>query len=820
MNTTLRLLIIEDSEEETLRIVRELERGGYDVVFERVDTPEAMTVALTSKIWDVIITGYSMPRFNGLEALRLLREKGSLQPFILISGKIGENAVAEALKSGADDYVNRDNLAQLVPAVQRVVREAIRRKEHLQADNELRQSERLHRQLIETALEGVWLLDSEWNTTFLNKRVAEMLGCTIQELMGRPVFDFMYEDDLENANIHYERRKQGIAEIFDFRFRRKDGSELWTLISTTPIFDDSGKFAGSLAMLTDITDRKHAEKEREETEAKYQILAEESLLGVYIIQDRKFVYVNPRFAEMTGYTREELIGKMSPLDITAPESRNMVEENLRRRLTGEVKSIHYILKSVRKDGSTFDMEVIGSRAVYMEKPAILGSVLDITERKRAEEALEEERNLFVAGPTVVFKWRNEEGWPVEYISPNVKSQFGYTPEDLTSGIISYSSLIHPDDLFRVAMEVMSHSRSGVPYFEQEYRILRSDGEYRWIHDFTMVVRDSSGNITHYHGYVVDMTDRKHAEEELKEAEAKYRILAEESLVGVYIIQDGKFVYLNPRFAEMLGYTREELVDKVSPVDIVAPEDRATAAENIRRRMAGEIESVHYTLKWLRKDGTTVDGEVIGTLAAYRGKPAIIGLFIDITERIRAEERHLELENQQRQFYRQTILSATGGKLIISEPYEISELDRYVTKTYPLRVPADLETIRIEARNKAIAYGMPESRAGNFALCVGEAATNALKHAGGGEVALIHRDDRILARVSDHGHGMDALVLPLVTLERGYSTTKSLGMGYAIILSIADHVFLNTGPLGTKVVIEMDINPRPPVSLIETLPDTW
>ncbi|MEN6371517.1 MAG: PAS domain S-box protein [Armatimonadota bacterium] len=820
MNTTLHLLIIEDSEEEALRIVRELERGGYSVVFERVDTPEVMSAALVNRFWDVIVAGYKMPRFNGLEALKLLRKKGFHQPFILISGKIGEDAVAEALKSGADDYINRDNLAQLAPTVQRVINEAMRREEHLQADNELRQSERLHRQIIETALEGVWLLDSNWKTAFLNKRVAEMLGYTMQELMDYTVFDFVYEADLENAKNYYERRKQGIAEVFDFRFRRKDGSELWTLISTTPVFDDSGNFAGSLAMLTDITDRKHAEKEREEAEVKYQILAEESLLGVYIIQDRKFVYVNPRLAEMTGYTREELTGKMSPLDIATPESRKLVEENLQQRLAGAAKSIHYSLKAIRKDGSRFDMEVIGSRAMYMGKPAILGSVLDITERKQAEEALDEERKLFAAGPTVVFKWRNAEGWPVEYVSPNIKSQFGYDPEDLASGKISYSSLIHPDDLFRVAMEVMSHSKSGEPYFEQEYRILRSDGEYRWLHDFTLVVRNSSGDITHYHGYVVDMTDRKHAEEELKEAEAKYRILAEESLVGVYIIQNDKFVYVNPRFAEMLGYTREEIVDKVSPLDIVSPEDRATVAENIRRRMAGEIESVHYTLKWLRKDGTTVDGEVIGTLATYRGKPAIIGLFIDITERVRAEERRLELENQQRQFYRQTILSATGGKLIISEPYEISELDRYVTKTYPLRTPADLEAIRVETRNTAMSYGMSESRAGNFALCVGEAATNALKHAGGGEVMLIHRDDRILARVSDHGHGMDALILPLVTLERGYSTTKSLGMGYAIILSIADHVFLNTGPLGTNVVIEMDIKPKPPVSLIEALPDTW
>lgn len=237
-------------------------------------------------------------------------------------------------------------------------------------------------------------------------------------------------------------------------------------------------------------------------------------------------------------------------------------------------------------------------------------------------------------------------------------------------------------------------------------------------------------------------------------------------------------------------------------------------------MEGQIESIHYTLKWIRKDGTFIDEEVIGTLAVYKGRPAIIGLATDITERKRAEERRFELEKQQRQFYRQTIFSATGGKLIISEPEEIAGLEKYIVETYPLRAPEDLESIRVRVKSAAVACGMPESRAKNFALCVGEASTNALKHAGGGEVSLILCDDNILARVSDQGSGMDALVLPRVTLERGYSTGKSLGMGYAIILEIADQVLLSTGSSGTTVVIGMSIHAHPNIPLIEKLPDTW
>ncbi len=129
-----------------------------------------------------------------------------------------------------------------------------------------------------------------------------------------------------------------------------------------------------------------------------------------------------------------------------------------------------------------------------------------------EEALRDERRMFIGGPTVVFKWIAREGWPVEYVSPNVLCQFGYTVEDFTSGKVLYADIVHPDDLERVAGEVRNHSESGVPSFEQEYRIVRADGEYRWLYDFTVVKRDDSGNITHYQGYVHDITERKRAED--------------------------------------------------------------------------------------------------------------------------------------------------------------------------------------------------------------------------------------------------------------------------------------------------------------------
>lgn len=153
-----------------------------------------------------------------------------------------------------------------------------------------------------------------------------------------------------------------------------------------------------------------------------------------------------------------------------------------------------------------------------------------TARRSAERAVLEERRLFIGGPNVAFKWRNAPDWPVEYVSPNVEAQFGYRAEDLTSGKIKYADIVHPDDLARVAQEVATYSRQGLPWFEQEYRITRADGEHRWIYDFTVVVRGPDRRITHYHGHVHDITERKQGEEEraqlaMREQAARAEVIA-------------------------------------------------------------------------------------------------------------------------------------------------------------------------------------------------------------------------------------------------------------------------------------------------------
>ena len=130
--------------------------------------------------------------------------------------------------------------------------------ERAQAEQTLRRSEERYRRIVDTAHEGIWVVDDAGTILFVNSRMAEMLGYSVAEMIGRPTGDFREEESTDQAVDRLQRRRAGITEQFDHRFRRKDGSELWGIVSTTPVWAEDGSVGGALGMVTDITERKRA----------------------------------------------------------------------------------------------------------------------------------------------------------------------------------------------------------------------------------------------------------------------------------------------------------------------------------------------------------------------------------------------------------------------------------------------------------------------------------------------------------------------------------------------------------------------------------
>ena len=181
----------------------------------------------------------------------------------------------------------------------------------------------------------------------------------------------------------------------------------------------------------------------------------------------------------------------------------------------------------------------------------------IAERKRAEEALRQATLVVENSPVMFFRWKAEEGWPVALVSQNV-TQIGYTPEELLNGSVSFEAIVHPDDLERIGREVRTYSASGADRFQQEYRIVTKDGQVRWVDDRTAVEKDSEGRITHFQGIVVDVTERKQAEEALRNYE---RIVSTSRDLMALINRDFVYEAVNESYLDYHGRAREETLGR-------------------------------------------------------------------------------------------------------------------------------------------------------------------------------------------------------------------------------------------------------------------
>jgi two-component system sensor histidine kinase UhpB len=257
MDMPLKVLLVEDSEDDALLLVRMLRRGGYDPAWERVDTAADMEAALDGGSWDLIISDHSMPAFSSLAALGLLKRKGFVDmPFIIVSGRIGEDAAVSAMKAGAQDYLMKDNLARLNSAIEREIREADVRRER-------RQAEEKYRSIFENAVEGIFQTTVDGRFLTANPAMARMLGYeSPEELLGAitNIRDQLYVEPGCREEFYQLALRDGFVSGFEVKMRRKDGNLVWVSANARAIYDAGGGISGYEGTVENITERKLAEE--------------------------------------------------------------------------------------------------------------------------------------------------------------------------------------------------------------------------------------------------------------------------------------------------------------------------------------------------------------------------------------------------------------------------------------------------------------------------------------------------------------------------------------------------------------------------------
>lgn len=567
-------------------------------------------------------------------------------------------------------------------------------------------------------------------------------------------------------------------------------------------------------------------QELEESRERYRQLVEDAS-DVIMETDKepRFSYLSPRIYDLLGYRPEELLGH-TPYEFMPLEEGARVERELKpilesRRLVDQFEHVF-----AKKDGSLVTVEVT-AQPVYApngEYVGYRGIMRDVTSRKAAEEALRKsERRLsdivdFLPDPTFVIDIEGR----VTVWNKAIEKMTGVRAEKIIGkGNYEYGLAIYGERRPMIVDLVAGSTpdqqqkylhfdrEDGSVVAEAHTPILRPGGAYIW--GKASLLCDPDGNVIGSIESLRDVTDRRMAEQALMDSEEKFRALAENAESIIFISRESAYLYTNPYFSRLTGFSGDEL-RAMDPLSIVHPDFRDVARREWEKKFSGVSSATHLEFKMVGRHKNDIWIDYFGARIEYQGSTAVVGVGYDITQRKQVDE-------EKRAFYRETILSATDGKLDILDREDIGNY--IVTALFSERIQraSELSIARMRITDFCTVHHLDGKDLDSFILGVGEAIDNALKHAGSGLVYAGADQGHVWVGVSDEGPGIGSLILPKAVLRRGFSTKPSLGLGYSIMLEVADHILLETGRSGTVVVLIKSLKEEGQADL-ESIPDTW
>jgi PAS domain S-box-containing protein len=478
-----------------------------------------------------------------------------------------------------------------------------------------------YRTLVEEANDVTLVVDSDGTVTYASPALERLLDYIPSALVGGDLCEFALPKDRDTLfeAIETLQTDPSNSETVEFRCRQSDGTRRW--LEATMRSRLNTEIDGIIVNIRDITERKQRESELQTTKERMKMALEGASLGIWdwdMVTDE--VVRDELLTEMLGYTRSEMGDHLNDWErVVHPEGKMRHDEALAEHIenrtpyyqceyrletkSGDWKWVRTMGKVVERDGTGEPVRAVGIHQ-------------DIDDRKRAELALEAERDMFKQGPAVVFKWEDAGEWPITYVSENVEGVFGYTADELRSSEIVYADLVHDEDLDRVEQELDEYNDEGTDMFSPDpYRILTSDGEVRWVMEYT---KEREKRLEVYQSLFEHTSDC---------------IVRTEDINGEPIIRD-----VNAAFERTFGYDRETLIDE-SLDEFIVSERFEDEAARLNQRL---LEENHVRAEVTRM---TADGPREFLLrSAYYEQDAGYIVYTDITDR-KEYERELEAREE-------------------------------------------------------------------------------------------------------------------------------------------------------------------------------
>ncbi len=558
------------------------------------------------------------------------------------------------------------------------------------------QAEADYQNLLSIANEGIWIVDAEGRTTYVNQRLSEILGYTVEEMLARPVFDFMDNEVPVDAQQHFARSPQGIKQQ-SISFRRQDGSLLSCTVSTTPRLDRHGTFIGTLITLTDMTENKQAQEELRslQDQLQQQVQIMDTILSAspdhFYMFDRDgcFLYASRPGLQALGLQKSDLVGKTEQ-DLGFPPE--LIEQHKQRReavfATGEtligktsvptvdgVRQHEYMLSPICDASGSVQFIVATSRDVteqmqaqeelrhyrsHLEelvsmRTAELAQTIEqlnqeIVEHRQAEEQLRRSEAYLAEAQKIghIGSWEFDVATQTITWSDEVFRIFGLDPEQSAPTYLQHLQQIHPDDRELWQSTVQTAIAQGTCY-RFDFRILQPDGSLRYVNTRGKVRCNEQEQVTQLFGTVLDITERKQAEEALRESEEQLRQVFTQAPIGIVLgTPDRKLKQVNQAFCQMLGYTEAELITRNS-AELTHPEDLTIDISYVEQCRKGEISGFQLEKRYLKNNGDILFAHVTGSMIRDQQGNVIceLGMVKDITEYKQAEQE-LQRQTQYRQ----------------------------------------------------------------------------------------------------------------------------------------------------------------------------
>ncbi|HVD33107.1 MAG TPA: PAS domain S-box protein [Gemmatimonadales bacterium] len=393
----LRILILEDVPMDAELMEYELAQASIPFLSRRVDSRDAFLHELDEFRPDLILSDYTLPRFDGMTALSLARERAPSIPFLIVTGSVNEETAVGCMKAGATDYLLKSNLARIGPAIEAALERERAHAEKVQAESALAASERRFRSLVQNSSDLVTVLAPDGTITYASDSAERIVGYSPADLVGTSLLQYVDPSHVEQVRgLLHTNGKSSVAGPIEFSLRRPSGSAVWLEAVGSNLLSDA-TIRGIVLNARDVSERKRADLALRESEERYRDLFDNATdLVCMAAPDGSLLYVNKAWQQGTGYGDDE-IGRMQLLDIVHPESRGYYTEVVDRVLRGE-RLDHVELVFMPKAGPPITVEGNLSCTFKDGVPStVRGIYRDVTERKRVEEQLRRAERMQAAG---------------------------------------------------------------------------------------------------------------------------------------------------------------------------------------------------------------------------------------------------------------------------------------------------------------------------------------------------------------------------------------------------------------------------------------